>query len=95
MADPGFGQGLGTTGHGGVSCLVAPGWKLVGADAVGRRTKPAHSIYTHSRHLVMILAEDACQCFVIYKCRGLWRGRRERRAPPAPGSPADHPAPAK
>ena len=67
------------TGHGGVSCQVAPGWRLVGAAAVGRRTKPARSIYTPSRHLVMILAEAACQCFVIYKRRGPWRGKRERR----------------
>lgn len=84
------------TGHGGVSCPVALGRRLAGADAVGRRTKPARSIYTHSQHLVMILAAAACQCFVIYKCRVPRRGRRERgEAPPAPGSPADHLVPAK
>lgn len=60
-----------------------------------RRTKPARSIYTRSWHQVMISAAAACQCFVIYKHKRLWRGRRVRRGtlPPRPSSPAEHPVP--
>lgn len=46
-----------------------------------RRTEPARSIYTRSWHQVMILAAAACQCFVIYKHKRPWKGRRAKRAP--------------